>query len=324
MKRFKDAIKRSLVLFDVLAVPVSGLCCLFLAIVRRLGVERLPLQRWVFAKIGVFPIRDHYYEPLFNPLRLKRSLRQDRHLPGINFNDREQLKLLDAFDFNEELLSIPLHSDGSLSFYYQNDSFLSGDAEFLFNIIRHYRPRKLIEIGCGNSTLMMIEAIVKNRQKDPSYSCEHIAIEPFNAPWLESLGIKPIRKLVEDVDPELFQSLDRNDILFIDSSHMIRPQGDVLREYLELLPSLRNGVLIHVHDIFSPKDYLDLWVLKQVRFWNEQYLLEAFLTLNDQFEVIGALNYLHHHYRAQLCSKCPILASEPEGREPGSFWMRRR
>ena len=117
--------------------------------------------------------------------------------------------------------------------------------------------------------------------------------------------------------------MESKDILFIDSSHIIRPQGDVLFEYLELLPTLKSGVLIHVHDIFTPKDYLNDWVYKHHFLWNEQYLLEAFITYNSEFKIIGALNYLTHNYRKEFEEKCPIYEKQ-QGREPGAFWMIKR
>ena len=93
---------------------------------------------------------------------------------------------------------------------------------------------------------------------------------------LEKIGVTVIRQKVEGLGKAVFAELEKGDILFIDSSHIIRPQGDVLFEYLESLPSLNRGVIVHIHDIFSPKDYLKEWVTNEVRFWNEQYLLEAF------------------------------------------------
>ncbi|HUH33531.1 MAG TPA: hypothetical protein VLZ28_06220, partial [Daejeonella sp.] len=80
------------------------------------------------------------------------------------------------------------------------------------------------------------------------------------------------------------------------------------------------GVLVHIHDIFTPKDYLNDWVLKHHHLWNEQYLLEAFLTFNSQYKIIGALNYLAHHFPAEFAEKSPIYARQ-KGREPGAFWM---
>ncbi len=106
-----------------------------------------------------------------------------------------------------------------------------------------------------------------------------------------------MRQKVKDVDVVFFSALEENDILFIDSSHMIRPEGDVLFEYLELLPTLKPGVLVHVHDIFTSRNYPREWLQDEVRMWNEQYLLEAFLTHNRNWKIIGALNYLrHNHY----------------------------
>ena len=132
-----------------------------------------------------------------------------------------------------------------------------------------------------------------------------------------------MRKLVQEMEVEFFLSLQANDILFIDSSHITKPQNDVLFLYLEVLPLLRPGVLVHIHDIQTPRDYPAAWVLRDVRFWNEQYLLEAFLSLNGQYQVLGALNYLRYNHTEELCSVCPVLEEELDDRVPGSFWMQR-
>jgi predicted O-methyltransferase YrrM len=277
----------------------------------------------MFRKVGVFPIRDHYYEPLFNPAKLRKSVYQDRELVGLDLNVEEQLELLRRFRFNNELITFPLTRRKDLEFYYHNGVYASGDAEFLYNMIRHFKPRRIFEIGSGQSTLLAASAILANHQSDAGYVCEHVCIEPYEAEWLEKLNVTVVREPVEQIDKVLFRELGKNDILFIDSSHMIRPQGDVLFEYLEILPILSSGVLIHIHDIFTPKDYLEEWIYQDVRFWNEQYLLEAFLSFNSEFKVIGALNYLKHRHPKELISCCPVLATEMDSREPGSFWLRR-
>ena len=281
----------------------------------------MPVSLAVFRRIGVFPIRDHYYEPLFNPKHMHRPVTEDRALPGINLNAAEQLALLQRFQFNEELIAFPLDVRGIREFHYHNGSFESGDAEYLYNMIRLFKPSRIVEIGSGNSTLLSQAAIEANTRHDTDYKCELTCIEPFEAPWLEGLGVSVLRQRVEDVDRALFDELAANDVLFIDSSHMVRPQGDVLTEYLDILPRLNPGVLVHIHDIFLPRDYPYEWIVGDVRFWNEQYLLEAFLSHNDSFRVIGALNFLRHHYPDQLRAVCPILADELTNREPGSFWM---
>nr|WP_240963095.1 class I SAM-dependent methyltransferase [Antrihabitans stalactiti] len=187
-------------------------------------------------------------------------------------------------------------------------------------MIRHHQPRTIVEIGSGSSTLIGLKAVRKNRELDPSYQCNYICIEPYEVPWLETTGVTVIRKTVEVVPMATFEALQPGDILFIDSSHILRPQGDVLFEYLELLPSLPVGVIVHIHDIFSPRDYPQRWVVDEVRLWNEQYLLEAFLTSNHAWKIIGALNYLQHNYHDRLRVVCPSLT--PHG-EPASLYLQK-
>jgi len=208
------------------------------------------------------------------------------------------------------------------SFHYHNSRFGPGDAELLYCMIRRFKPRRLIEIGSGFSTLMARRALEQNGGEDSNYRCEHLCIEPYEEPWLEKCGATVLRERVENLDKNHFQTLAENDILFIDSSHVIRPGGDVLCEYLHILPLLKPGVLVHVHDIFTPRDYPAAWVCDEVRFWNEQYLLEAFLCNNNTFEVACALNFLKHSHPAEVSAAFPILGKEM-WREPASIWLRR-
>jgi len=274
-------------------------------------------------KVGILPIKDHYYQPLVNPSKhLRKSLEEARFLPGIDWNTDEQLKLLEMFHYADELQSIPFEKkENNVSrYYYNNPSLCPADAEFLYNMIRHFKPKKLIEIGCGYSTRMALEAEMKNLEMDNTYACKHICIEPYEMPWLEQLPVDVVRKKVEEVDLSIFSQLEPNDILFIDSSHMIRPQGDVLFEFLQILPVLKPGVLVHVHDVFSPRDYLKEWIIDIHCMWNEQYLLEAFLSCNNQFRILGAVNFLKHEYPEVLEKKCPNTGKIPDD-QPGSFWM---
>jgi predicted O-methyltransferase YrrM len=292
--------------------------------IRKIGVSKMKVSKWIFKKVGVFPIVNHYYEPLFVETHIKNPLNKDRNLPGIRWNDNGQLALLHQFNYQEELVTIPYHkTDDPLQFYYGNPSLGPGDAEYLYCMIRHFKPGRIIEIGSGYSTLIAKEGIENNKRENSLYNCEQICIEPYEMPWLEKTGVQVIRKLVENVDVSFFSLLQNNDILFIDSSHMIRPQGDVLYEFLEILPSLNSGVIIHVHDIFSPKDYTKKHIVDDVLFWNEQYLLEAFLSCNDEFVIIGALNYLKTHFSDNLNTKLPVLRNHSD-HLPGSFWIKKR
>lgn len=309
-------------LIDFALIPSAATAALVLRLIRQTGFGRMPLTLQVFRKVGIYPVLDHYYEPLFNPAHLRKPLSDDRELPGIDWNITEQLDLLKKFHFNDELVKFPVGRQADHEFYYRNGFFESGDAEFLYNMIRLFKPKRIFEIGSGQSTLLAASAVTANRSEDASYQCEHLCIEPYEVGWLDQLNVAVVRKPVETIDASLFQQLDKNDILFIDSSHMIRPQGDVLFEYFEILPILKPGVLIHIHDIFTPKDYLEEWI-QSVCFWNEQYLLEAFLSYNAEFKIIGALNFLKHHHPDELTAACPVLRDQFESREPGSFWLRR-
>ncbi|MFZ9881824.1 MAG: class I SAM-dependent methyltransferase, partial [Phycisphaerales bacterium] len=159
---------------------------------------------------------------------------------------------------------------------------------------------------------------IRNESESGSRT-EHICIEPFENPWLEKLGVRVIRQRVESVDLGLFESLRENDLLFIDSSHVIRPQGDVLFEYQSIVPRLARGVYVHVHDMFTPRDYPHGWVIDQIMLWNEQYIVEVLLSSSSRYEVVAALNYLKHSHYDALCAVCPYL--EPSS-EPGAFYFR--
>jgi hypothetical protein len=286
---------------------------------RRIGLGRLPLSRKALRFAGVLPIIDHYYEPMFRTQMLN-SLRAPRRLPGIDFRPDAQKALLASFVDVEPFKRFTRDKVNDTGYFRDNNSFISGDAEIWFHMVRHFKPSRIIEIGSGHSTRLARLAIDMNVADNDAYRCEHICIEPYEAPWLEQLGATVIRKKVEDVDPVIFEALGRNDFLFIDSSHIIRPQGDVLEEYLNIIPCLKAGAIVHVHDIFSPRDYLDSWVHDDILLWNEQYILEAYLSDNARAEVVLAVNMMKHDAPNLMQRACPHLTAD---REPGSFYFRR-
>jgi len=316
----KRIVLRLLPLMDVLIVPAVYVAGWLLKLVRSAGVERMPRARATLRRVGVFPIRNHYYEPLFDPRDLRKPLDQERALPGIDWNVDEQLRLLGTFRYHDELPELQAPQPGLPPFRFGAVPFDSGDAEYLYSFVRARKPARIIEIGSGHSTIVASMAVRRNRLEDGAYECTHLCIEPYEAPWLERTGATVLRQRVEDVDLSLFSALRSNDLLFIDSSHILRPQGDVTFEYLQVLPSLNVGVAVHVHDIFSPRDYPREWVVDSVRLWNEQYVLEAFLSCNRQWKVVAALNYLHHRHYDALRAACPFLTPD---REPGSFYIER-
>lgn len=311
--------QKILLMFEILTYPIAYVSAMYMRLLRRrVKFDRLTIIKNLFFRIGVFPIMDHYYEPMFNPRHLRYSLRKDRHLPGIDLNIEGQISLLEKFDYAEEIKkNIPIEKPNEVRYYFNNPAYRAGDGEQLYNMIRYFKPEHIIEIGSGFSTLMSIEAIKMNMD-EMGRSCKIECIEPYEMPWLDETMANVIRSRLEEVDQSMFKSLKKNDMLIIDSSHIIRPQGDVLMEYLEILPILNQGVIIHIHDIFTPKDYLDDWIYGTIRFWNEQYLLEAYLSENSNYEIISANNYLKHNHYDILKKKCPFLTEEEE---PGAFWL---
>lgn len=232
--------------------------------------------------------------------------------------------MLEHFKFGEDLRALEGRSTRGRTFKYQNEWFGPGDAEALYSMIRHFKPRKIVEIGCEQSTLVAHFAIADVKAEDPQYRCRQICYEPFENPWLEDLGVEVKREQIERSDLAVFRSLSAGDIVFIDSSHTQRPMGDVEFAFLHILPILPKGVIVHVHDIFSPRDYPEKWLKDERRFWNEQYLLEAFMSFNGEFEIICSVNHLMHLGPAQFTEAFPVLAECGPHPFAGSFWLRRK
>ena len=143
----KKLIKRLLPIIDVLIVLIVFPAALLLKMIRKAGVSNMPLCKSAFMHVGVFPILNHYYEPLFDSSNLYRPLNVPRGLPSVNWNETEQLNLLEKFNFNDELKKIPMFKDNDLTFYMDNPAFTSGDAEYFYNLIRLKKPLKIFEIG---------------------------------------------------------------------------------------------------------------------------------------------------------------------------------
>lgn len=317
VKRF---LKRFVVpIADVGLAPFLVLASIPMRIFRKIGPQFAPISRGALRCCGVWPLRRHYYDPLFHPADLSKPADTRRHLGGIDWNIADQLAVLGKMSFTSEFKEYLESGNGDVRRYsLDNGTFASGDGDYLYNFIRLFKPRKILEIGCGNSTLVMRAAEIRN--KADGFACQHICVEPYENPWLERIGVQVFRSKVETLELEYFQTLESGDLLFIDSSHMIRRSGDVVFEILELLPTLKPGVFVHFHDIFSPNDYLTDWLTERVYLWNEQYLLEGFLSFNSEFRIVGALNALHHWHYDKLASIC---VAHDRHREPGSFYIQR-
>lgn len=276
-------------------------------------------QNWEQHGFHVTPV--HFYQPIPDTQSLPETIwKQPSELVGIDMNHAMQLDLLrNCFPkFRDEYQQFPTKPTGNENrFYLGNHLFDDTDALVAYCMVRQFQPRLIIEVGSGFSSLVLGDAAARND------SSGLICVEPFPREFLRQ-GFPRLRSLIEkkvqEIDLNFFSQLESGDILFIDSSHTVKIGGDVNYLFLEVLPRLKPGVIVHVHDIFLPFEYRRDWVLDEFRFWTEQYLLQVFLMFNSEFEVLMANNYLNHYHQEDLKAAFPDLSSWGGG----SFWMRRK
>lgn len=267
-------------------------------------------------RLGIYPVLDHYHDPPVRP-----RLRDDaspRDLPWLDLNVEAQLALLSQLRYGDELSTIPLDAEDVTKPFYRNAAFAPIDAQLLYSLLRFSRPRLVVEAGSGESTRFAKHALDRNVEEGAAGHL--VSIEPFEALYLEQLGVEVVRRQVEEVGPAFFDILSSGDILFIDTSHVLRPAGDVTFLLLEVVPRLAPGVLIHVHDVFTPYDYPAEWSRRRW-FWGEQYVLEALLADNPRLEIVLAAAYLSREHPAALAAACPVPATVSI-LSASSFWLR--
>lgn len=303
------------IILSILILPSSIILFFF----RKIGGHKFKISKYILKKIGVFPIIKNYYEPRFDFDYLKFKLDSKRNLPGINFNISNQLSFLKSLKYTDELKKLDLTKNtANYGFHLKNNFFEAGDAEIYYQMIRHFKPKKILEIGSGFSSLLALEAIKKNLDEDKTVT-NLICVEPYENKWLEKKGADVLRKKIENVNKEQIFILEENDILFIDSSHVIKPQGDILKIFLEILPLLKKGTIIHIHDIFSPRDYPEKWLKEENRFYNEQYLLEAIMEYSDRYKILLSLNYLKNDHFNEFKKFSPYIKNDSQ---PSSLYLK--
>jgi predicted O-methyltransferase YrrM len=200
-------------------------------------------------------------------------------------------------------------------FRFENDYFPSPDAEVLYAIVRMFEPARIVEIGSGNSTRLFRHAIA-----DGGLACKLTSIDPFPRREIAEHSDEVFRcKLEHLADESVFTQLQANDVLFVDSSHEIKPGNDVLKVFLTILPSLTPGVIVHVHDVFLPYEYPKRWIVESRWPLTEQYLLQALLQSSDEYEVLWCGHYLQRT-RPGLLDSFKFWT----GADAQSLWLRKR
>jgi hypothetical protein len=275
-----------------------------------------------------FQTRDYY--SALNDLEFldsNRDLWQRRSLPrGIDWDLDAQLALLGTIaPFVAELGDVPSdpRADAPPAYHWNNDFWRGTDAFVQYALLRHLRPARVVEIGCGWSSLLMARALARNEAETGVRTAVH-QIEPY--PRRELMIALPDHwtfeeRIVQRGALAPIEALGAGDVLFYDGSHVARAGSDVNWFFFELLPRVSPGVLVHLHDVFWPADYPESWIFERGQTWNEQYVLQAFLMFNREFQVIlanAALMAERPHEVSQLLGS----VSEPIS-GGGSVWIRR-
>lgn len=290
--------------------------------VAKISEERDKLKQ-ILREAGPFYPPGHFYSPVPSWRDVEEHLaRFEKKSPleeisAVHMDDRLQLDFLECL--KAYYLKVPFRAEAvdGLLYRFDNPNFSYADAIVLFCALNHLRPQRLIEIGSGHSTCVILDT---NR----IFLNSHIqitSIEP-HANLLHSLinksndKITVIESKLQDTDLEIFDQLTAGDILFIDSTHLAKVGSDVNCIFFEVLPRIKPGVIVHIHDIFRAYEYPEAW-LREGRAWNENYLLRAFLEYNDHFRILLFLSYMQNAYEDWFREHMPDTLLK----KGGSFWM---
>ena len=247
-------------------------------------------------------------------------------IPGIDLNTSEQMDLLHSFEKYYNELPFGDEKTNGLRYYYNNNFYSYSDAIFLYCMIRHLKPSKILEAGSGFSSSVTLDT----NELFMGNTIQCFFIEPYPA-RLKSLlkeddKTKAViyEKKLQEIPLEIFSELSENDILFIDSTHVSKFNSDVNYVIHTILPKLAKGVYIHFHDIFYPFEYPELWLLGK-KAWNEQYILRAFLEYNTNFKIVLFNTYLKWKFENELKKRFPLLYKKSmyKNNIDGSLWIKK-
>jgi predicted O-methyltransferase YrrM len=268
----------------------------------------------------------HFYSPVVDvhepqAAQAARDRLKAPALDGVAFDSTRILETLRILAEHHKKFPFPREPDAKYRFYLDNPYFGAHDASALFSMILLHRPKRIIEVGCGYSSCLLLDT----NEIFFNGSIELILIDPYLEDLQKHFGPKgaPGAHLhyqkLQDVPLKIFAELEPNDILFIDSSHVAKTGSDVNHYLFRIFPLLKPGVIIHVHDILWPFEYAESWVLEDKRSWNEAYILHAFLQFNPSFEIVYWCDFVINNLRDELRALMPICMENGGG----SIWFRR-
>lgn len=266
----------------------------------------------------------HYYSPVPSLKDLKRYqekiFSKKDEIYAIDLNESNQIELLNKFKSYYSEIPFEEHKKKNLRYYFDNPFYSFGDGIFLYCMMRHVKPKKIIEIGSGFSSANMLDTneLFFNGEISIKF------VEPYPNRLKSLLKKDDLNKVtlfeskLQDVDLSIFKELQENDILFIDSSHVTKTFSDVNIIIFNILPTLNKGVYIHFHDIFFPFEYPKSWVLGGYAF-NEAYILRAFLEFNEAFSIVLFNSLIGYKYKSILEKDFPLCRKNCGG----GIWLRK-
>lgn len=272
----------------------------------------------------------HYYSPIPAPEELKeyksRIYDNTKTMQGIDLNEKDQVLLMEGFSEFYKDIDFSFGNSGKNRYYYDNPSFKEPDAVILYSVIRHLKPQKIIEIGSGFTSALMLDI----NEKFFNNSIDLTFVEPYPDLLLSLLReedkavLKLISQKTQDLDLKLFDKLNPGDLLFIDSTHVSKTGSDVNRIIFEILPVLKPGVIIHFHDVVFPFEYPEEWVFNtngrwKGFSWNESFILRAFLMFNERFRIYFFGSYLLNSNKEFFNKNMPLVLKSI----PGSIYLQK-
>jgi len=275
----------------------------------------------------------HYYSPIpdMSEIRANADIIFDKsakEIPGIIINESKQLDLVDKFVSVCGDIHFTEQNNENDRYFFDNGYFSYGDGVSLYSIMRLFKPRRIVEVGSGYSSAAMLDIGDRYFENEIEYTF----IEPYPDRLLSLINAEDKKRItiyskpVQEVPLDVYKQLNSNDILFIDSSHVAKVHSDVLHILFRILPSLSNGVLVHFHDVLWPFEYPEIW-FDQGRAWNEAYVLRAFLSYNNAYEIVYFNSFMERHYGEMLQNKLPLMMKTPSSHiTPGnsSLWIRKK
>ena len=274
----------------------------------------------------LFVAPGHFYSPVVNPTEISGRFHADAgalpsRLPGIAVDRGVHEHLWEAFV--PHFAEMPFAADRreGLRYHFENPAFSYGDGLLYYAMLKHLRPRRVIEIGSGYTSALLLDVV--DRFLGDAVRCTFI--EPYPTLLKQLLSASDLARhtllaqQVQDVPLDVFGQLGAGDILFIDSSHILKTCSDTNRELFDILPALKAGVHIHFHDIFYPFEYPAEWALQDNRSWNVAYALRAFLMYNPAFEISFFNDYFAKNCRDLMERDMPLWTHNTGG----SLWLKK-